>query len=558
VSLQVHRSGASLLEALQVGRRAYYATFARSRTDAAVLRRVEEVARERSHINIAEVPALREKAESLLRSFFDDAARADPQWRYAYSSRVLLAIPDYPDIAQLFLLRALRAISPQSTAHALVEDEWQARLATFEAEGAEPPAFTAAGRKGFLRAARSFARRVVAASPPGPCDVVLFTLGDNHASGAPDAYFGELAGTIARKCSAVTVYASPGKRLTFPVRADAVPLEAFLGWSDAPAAWVGSRRSTPANGALSPPDQALGAYLRAREHDMGEVAMQQVMARAFDRMLAHLRPKALVYPFENRSWEKHLLAAARRHDVARCIGYQHSSLTPRHLAFTDTAGLAGMTDLPDTILTCGEITAERIESGVPQARTRVTVGAALRARRLPLGPAQHWGLLAPISSSRAEAWEILRMLHALSGHADTPIIVRTHPTIPIDDLYAQFDWPPHVRLSRGRSLAQDFEEAALVAYSSSTVALEGMLYGRLPIYLEIGDVPSGDPIGGEHAFVFRASNVDELASVIERIRALPGDELQQLREGARAFAGRYLIEPTPSNVERMADLIAPC
>jgi hypothetical protein len=182
----------------------------------------------------------------------------------------------------------------------------------------------------------------------------------------------------------------------------------------------------------------------------------------------------------------------------------------------------------------------------------------MRARRLTLEPPAGWGVLAPISSSRAEGWEILRLLHDFGGGADTPVIVRTHPTIPVDDLYAQFEWPDRVRLSRGRSLADDLTAASIVAYSSSTVALEGMLYGRLPIYLDIGDIPSGNPIHGEHPFVFRAATGAELRETIARIRAFPADKLASLRERARDYAERYLVEPTPHNVERMAALMARC
>jgi len=285
--------------------------------------------------------------------------------------------------------------------------------------------------------------------------------------------------------------------------------------------------------------------------------MQRVMAQAFERMCKRLKPKAVVYPFENRSWEKHLLRAARRNG-ARCIGYQHSSLTPRHLAFSGAAGLTGMNDLPDTIITCGEITAERIRKEFPQARTLVTVGAALRARRLKVKPPEKWGVLAPISSSRAEAWEMLRAIHELALRTDVPTIVRTHPTIPIDDLYTQFEWPAHVRLSSGRSLAEDFNETSLVVYSSSTVALEGLLYGRLPIFLDICDVPSGNPLDAGLDFAFCASNADQLVHAVVDLGARSAEALTELRERARSYAERYLVEPTNARIERMAQLIAAC
>ena len=115
-----------------------------------------------------------------------------------------------------------------------------------------------------------------------------------------------------------------------------------------------------------------------------------------------------------------------------------------------------------------------------------------------------------------------------------------------------------MKLSRGRTLADDFAATAVTVYSSSTVALEGMLYGRLPIYVDIGDVPSGDPIAGEHAFVERVGSGEELAAALERLRARAPQALEALRAEARAYAERYLVAPTPQNVERMAEHVYAC
>ncbi len=551
--LRVHRSGESLVQAISSGTDGHYATFGRAAIAPALLEEIETRAGGRGHVDVASVAALRSAADQALREFFALAARSDPEWRFAHSSRVLLGVADYPDLALLFLLRALAARAPDATVHVLVTDEWQAQLVDAIAGDSMVPAFHPAIGRSIARAARSFARSIIAPSATPSTDILFFTIGAQLARGEPDAYFGDLAQAVAARRPTLTVYASPGKRLRFPVRPDALPLEAFLKPADVAHAWRQSRRDAELGLSMTQGDAVLMRYLRAREQAAGEVSMQAVLAAGFERMLAQVRPRTLVYPFENRSWEKTLLNAARRHNVTRCIGYQHSSLTPRHLAFQGGQDDAG--PLPDIILTCGEITAERIMTTLPRAR--VIPGAALRARRLNVGPPAPAGVLAPISSSRAEAWAILRALHGLAQLDAVPILVRTHPTIPIDDLYARFRWPGHVRLSRGRSLADDLSESAIVVYSSSTVALEGMLYGRTPVYLDIGDVPSGDPIG-EHDFVFRASDAQSLAATLAQIRALPAPELERLRVQARAYAERYLVEPTPEHVARMAALIAQC
>lgn len=551
--LHVHRSAEAFLEALRSAEGAYYTTFDRSNASPAVLADVSALARHRSHRELAADPALRQTAERLLCDYFDTAAKSDPDARFAYSSRVLLAVPDYADVELVFLLRALKTERPGSTVHALIEDDWKAGLACFDAHGGAVPEFHAPHTRGLARVVRSVARCVLAPRPATSCDVIVFTLGEALAKGALDSYFGGFASTLASRCKVMSVYLAPGKRLRLRSTTALTPLEAFLKPPD------GLRVGLSSPG---PRDEAggridiLSAYLRAREYASGEVVMLNVMTHAFDRMFAHLKPRTVVYPFENRTWEKRLLRAARRSGVRRCIGYQHSSITPRHLAFR---GATAEADLPDTIITCGEVTAAMVREGIPQARSRVVAGAALRAPRLDVAPVSRWAVLVPISSSRAEAWELLQVLHVLALECSVPIIVRTHPAIPIDDLYARFDWPAHVMMSRGRTLAEDLSASALVVYSSSTVALEGMLYGRLPVYVDIGDVPSGDPIQGNHRFVARARTGGELAQAIERIGSLPEADLVLLREEARAYADAYLVDPTPGNVERMAATIfAPC
>ncbi len=553
--LHAHRSAEAFLAALKSTRCVHYAIFDRSATSAIVLHEVEALANRHSHVDVIAEAPLRTAAEYLLRAYFDGAARTDSHAAFAYSSRVLLAVPDYPDVALLFVLRALEAREPDATLHALIEDPWKAALALSDFNGGAPPDFKAPVRRGLARAGRSFGRSLLAKHLLAAPDVLVFTLGDALSNGGTDTYFGDLAESLGSRCRVATVYLAPGKRLRLRSDESVAPLEAFLKPADALAAYVGVQSVRASHG---PSTDALTAFLQAREYASGEVVMLNVIARALEHMFAQLKPKTVVYPFENRTWEKHLLRAARRHGVRRCIGYQHSSLTPRHLAFSGAAGLAGMADLPDAIITCGTVTAELISANIPQARSLVVAGAALRAARQRVPPPSGWGVLAPISSSRAEAWEILRVLHKYSRSSSGPIIVRMHPAIPAGDLFAAFDWPEHVMLSNGRTLAEDFAATAIVLYSSATVALEGMLYGRLPIYLDIGDVPSGDPIQGDHRFVTKVRTAPELTEAVLRISGSGDSDLASLREEARAYAERYLVEPTRENIQRMAETIAGC
>lgn len=460
----------------------------------------------------------------------------------------------------VFALRALQESQPAVTVAVLAEDPALAQLAGSQFGLCAAPTFPAVSCRTLQRAARGALRAALTASGHAHADVLLFTLGESAAAPGGDPYFGTLSDAIRKRASTLTVYLAAGRRLRFNRSLHAIPLEAFLSPMDAACALGAARRnSRRAAGPADDRDQALLAFLRAREAVTGEVFQQRLMARGFERMLARIRPHTLVYPFENRSWEKLLLRAARRGGVQRCIAYQHSSLTPRHWAFAASAAGFAAADLPDRVLTCGEITADQLRRGMPQLAANITVAAALRSQRLDLPPPARAGVLVAISSSRAEAWELLRLTHAAAAHtAEMPFIIRSHPTIPVADLFGQLRWPTNVELSQGRSLAEDLARCSAVAYSSATVALEGMLYGRLPIFLDIGDIPSGDPIDGEYPFRLRATDGEGFAESVRHLLTRPAAQTALLMQQAKAYAERYLCEPTLQRVAAMAEIIAPC
>jgi len=295
-------------------------------------------------------------------------------------------------------------------------------------------------------------------------------------------------------------------------------------------------------------------HVRATEIMAGEYFMHEVYRRVFPRMLKKTAPDILLYPFENRSWEKILLTAAAP-VVRRRIGYQHSSITPRHLAFHVQSGEIPAGFLPDRIYTIGEITAGYLRRTAPGFADRLEAGVSFRAARQAVAEVASPAVLVAISSSSNEALSLLQITHAAASRVDLPFIVRSHPTIPADALYRLFDWPRNVELSTGSTLARDLSRTTMVAYSSSTVALEGMLYGRLPIFVDIGDIPSGDPIMGDHPFRFHARDGASLAAAMTGIVALGAKELDELRREARHFAERYLGDPDPAAASRMADSI---
>jgi hypothetical protein len=538
------------------------------RFDPADLLRLERQAEERHHRDLLTADAVRDSALREVEHFFREAGTLDPEYRFAYSSGVVLAVPDYQDAQKIFLLRAHLHTHPAADVLMLVPDRRLHGLFAdvFEGSGANN-AFSRPvcrcdvalpGARAWARFARTLLRALANRALVARARVLVFTL----SSGLPraaDAYFGDLAAVMGRKAPTLTVYLASGPALRLPREPVRVPFETFVSALDVIRAWIVTYASgfraamRPIDGELAP----LHRHVRGGEIRSGEYFMQRLLARGLKRMIDRVSPEVLVYPFENRSFEKHLLAAARAGGVRRRVGYQHSSITPRHLALHVAEREIAREHLPDEVITIGDVTADLLRKHAPGLEGHVSIAVSLRTARQPVNDAKGAGVLVAISSSRNEALRLLQLTHAAASRVAVPFIVRTHPTIPIDSMFALFRWPPNVELSSGSSLAEDLSRATLVAYSSSTVALEGMLYGRLPIFVDIGDLPDGDAITGDHAFKSSARDGESLAAAVKRVSTLDRTELERLQNEARAFAARYLAAPTAEAVERMACALTP-
>lgn len=408
-------------------------------------------------------------------------------------------------------------------------------LAAGPAQPASAPSLRARGRL-----LRTLARVLLLRSPARSPEVLLFSLAGGAGGAKRDAYFGALADQLGASRT-FTVYLAAGKGLSLPADERRAPLEAFARAADVFAAWDDGLRARldPAHGDTE--YARLAGELAAAEQRSGEAFVNAFMRRAFARMLAALKPRVLVYPFENRAWEKSLIAAARAAGVPRTVGFQHSSITPRHLGFEIAAASAPM---PDCVIAVGGVTADWLRRAAPPLAARIVVGASLRRGTAPIAlPATH-GLLVAISSSRDEALALMRTVHEAAPAAGVPVVIRSHPTIRADDLFARFDWPANVRLSRDTTLEQDLAAATMVAYASSTVALEGMLHGRLPVFIDIGDVPPADPLVGDCPGKRVVESGAALAAAIEDVRGMSTPEIEAERAAAKDYAEAYLREPT--------------
>jgi len=556
LALRLYADAGVFEEALAAATGGVYSVLNRDRLDPALLLRLERLAAERGCQDLVADPALRDATLTDIHAFFREAAQSDPAFVFAYSSKVVLAVPDYQDIQKIFVLRGRFAADASVDVLVLAPDP-RMRALFAELFTNAPPGDASAlpGIRAWARFGRTLLRALINRAPSARPEALVFSISGPTPRIDSDTYFGDLAGVLRARTEALTVYLASGPMLRLPRSDAAAPFEGFVSAWKVAATWLDALFRGPAavernlpRGDLAP----LHRYVRRAEVRSGEYFMQRLLERGFAAMLSRLRPRTVIYPFENRSWEKHLLAAAYARGVRR-VAYQHSSITPRHLAFHVAPGEIPERYLPDRVVTVGERTLDIVREWAPPLAAKAIAGVSLRAMRQNIPDAPGDAVLVAISSSRSEASSLIQATLAAASRVAVPFIVRTHPTIPVDDLFALFEWPRNVTLSAGTTLAQDLSGVTIVAYSSSTVALEGMLYGRLPVFVDIGDVPSGDPIVGERAFKLSARSGAGLGEAVERVTRMQPHERDSLRAAARDYADGYLRAARPEAVHAMSE-----
>ena len=272
---------------------------------------------------------------------------------------------------------------------------------------------------------------------------------------------------------------------------------------------------------------------------------------------------ACVYPYENRPWEKMLMAGLSSNERAiRVAGYNHTSIAPVHTQYFLGSREAEFTLLPGTIIVMGETNKQTLECSGNYPEGIFRVGCALRQGRSGKSPrVSHRrrkiaNVLVVLASNIGEYVATLFFLEkAFEGVETYQVGVRPHVAIPwsravprLRALKLKFE------LTSG-SLEDDLDWADVVVYVSTTVGLTAISRGIPTINIDLEDFMEYDPAPENCPLKWSVSDPRELVPTLQMIEAIGDDDFEAIRQQAREFENQYFGPVTDESLEAFTKLL---
>jgi hypothetical protein len=392
-------------------------------------------------------------------------------------------------------------------------------------------------------------------------DIGIITFVDGTNRAIKDPYFGSLLNDIIKFNPDVSVAYLPYIYTPFKTRIEELgvtetnpwsPLFSYLTFSDLE--WISKKRlSILFRSRVNfdvPVDAEFSPKFIIEEANLEDMAFQYIINLVFYRIGCRIREtqsvKRLIYPFENKSLEKCMLLGLE--GLIETVGYQHSSITPRHFSFLMGKKEIGFTPLPDKIVTSGLVTYNWLRSIGNFPLDKLFIGCSLRYKHDFFEGYKSFSgksakLFLALSSSYSELYDGLNFLKAIYFLNPSFILrVRTHPNFPLGNLPKDLlDWVEiNVEVNQESSLKENFEWSDVTLYISSTVALESLMFGVPVLHLDIDKLDS-DPLLINVPNKWAASNPEDCITAVNEIASLSYDEKISMGKAAIGYINDYFI-----------------
>mgnify|MGYP004017388877 CR=1 FL=1 len=253
----------------------------------------------------------------------------------------------------------------------------------------------------------------------------------------------------------------------------------------------------------------LKKYLRFKELE-GGLVNTNLLGQELGNSLAFKtnRSSVLIFPFENRTWEK-LLCGSLKGTLTYTVGYNHAMITSRHLALTVLGAATPKSILPDRIVSCGKLTFEKLVAFFSEKDIDMRAGPALRLSNNHLLTRKNQYIFMPTSSGIGEAKFLIKIAEQIFLKTGFISLIRPHPSVSLAAI-SNDSGTKGLMFSNGAAVLDELEGAAACVFVSSSVGAEAA-YRRVPsVCLATDDLFGVNPVEG-------SSEVSSLASTNELI-----------------------------------------
>ncbi len=280
---------------------------------------------------------------------------------------------------------------------------------------------------------------------------------------------------------------------------------------------------------------------------------QYVHYQVMTRVLQNIPVSQLLLTYENNPWERMCILAARDSGKPVAIaGYQHTVVPQAAAGMFVSRRDRDITPGPDKILTVGEETRRIILQYSAVAPQKVVAAGGLRFEyllNLPVEPRRPISRILLMLEGVADVAKLVNYcLRGLRGTKGYEVLLRTHPTLPLNafvgNLDSEFKLGKDFRLSQETSIVDDIKWSDVVVYWGSTGALEALSVGKPLINFDMGHMLSYDPLFQCPDLKWTVTERDDFVQVLQTIDQLPAIEFERRRANAKAYLGRYFLPVT--------------
>lgn len=255
--------------------------------------------------------------------------------------------------------------------------------------------------------------------------------------------------------------------------------------------------------------------------------------------------------WEGHSWERLVCHAAKTANrKILCIGYQHTILFPSSHALKRSFDDAYD---PDIILTVGSVTKDIMESSLRSHHILVreygSPRMAVRKLYQPDKPLQNACLIAPEGLVEESIRLFSFGIEMAKLMPETNFVFRTYPALDFEDLQVLDErlqnLPTNIIISSFKKIEDDFNRTNWLLYRSSSVSFFATLSGLRPVYLQMEDELSIDPLYALQSWRLQVTKPDDMVSIINKDKQTSLADKKLERQDAIIFCETYM---TPYNM----------